>query len=236
MNVLILEDDPLRRAEAGRALEGEGLRVVTLGEIEEAKGFVRRGGVDLLFLAERVGGRLAHDVALLAEWRNPRLAVVLLTDRHGEEAEEIFALIPSIRAVLGRRATPATLARVARIALGARNAEPAAMRLARRWAQAEAAAQDGQGEAAPPQPEESDGSPPDAPRAGDQVTRIEPPLAPAAPRRPGSGLPSFLTRRPGSGLPPTSRPSRPTEGSARLLDLPALPISTDASVQRLRLA
>ena len=61
----------------------------------------------------RAGEGAGLDLALLAEWRNPLLATLLLHDAAGPDADEVFALLPSLHAVLGRRTSPATLARLA---------------------------------------------------------------------------------------------------------------------------
>jgi hypothetical protein len=111
MQVMILEDDPTFRAELRALLAWEGLEVLCCGDVEEAKEVARDAILDLLVLGERVGGRLAHDVALLAEWRNPELGTVLLSDRAGEAREELSELLPSLRAVLPARAAAAAVAR-----------------------------------------------------------------------------------------------------------------------------
>lgn len=78
-----------------------------------------RGPVDVLVLGEALEGRLAHDVALLAEWRNPQVATVLLSDRPADEAEELWDLLPSLQAILGTDAPARLVAAVAQGAAGA---------------------------------------------------------------------------------------------------------------------
>ena len=113
MQVMIVEEDPTLRTQITGALAPEGVDILSFGRIGPAKDAVRRANVDILVLGESVGGRLASDLALLAEWRNPRLGAILLSDREGAAAEELYDLIPSLQAVLGRRTGPRTLARVA---------------------------------------------------------------------------------------------------------------------------
>lgn len=113
MQVMILEEDPTLRTRIAGALAPEGVDVLSFGRLAPAKEAARRAKVDILLLGDRVEGRLAGDVALLAEWRNPRLASLLLSDRSPEEAEDLFDLIPSLQAVLARGTGPRSLARLA---------------------------------------------------------------------------------------------------------------------------
>lgn len=110
MQVMIVEDDPVRCRALAAVLRGQGLDVLAFTEIAPAKEAARRSILDLLVLGERVGGRLTHDLALLAEWRNPGLGLVLLSDREGEGREELFDLLPALRAVLPCRAGAAEVA------------------------------------------------------------------------------------------------------------------------------
>lgn len=112
MQAMLIEEDPAARAGTAAALAQAGFAVTVAGSVEDAKAAVRRASVDVLVTPERVGGRLAHDVALLAEWRNPGLGTILLSDRK-EDMDEIFELLPSLRAVLERDAPARTLAQLA---------------------------------------------------------------------------------------------------------------------------
>lgn len=67
MQVMILAEDGGFRAELAALLEGEGMEVMAFGCPRLAREAARHAILDLLVLAERVEGRLAHDVALLAE-------------------------------------------------------------------------------------------------------------------------------------------------------------------------
>ena len=110
---MILEEDAILRTRITGALAPEGVDVLSFGRLGPAKEAARRANVDILVLGETIDGRLASDVALLAEWRNPRLGSILLSDRDAEAAEELFDLIPSLQAVLARGTGARTLARVA---------------------------------------------------------------------------------------------------------------------------
>ncbi|WP_210527871.1 response regulator transcription factor [Rubellimicrobium arenae] len=120
MRAMILEGDAALRDRLALTLAGAGFEVLPLGAIGPAKEAARRSAVDVLVLGEMVAGRLAHDVALLAEWRNPGLAVILISDRTGEAVAELFDLIPSLQAVMGRRIDWEMLARIARGAVRTR--------------------------------------------------------------------------------------------------------------------
>ena len=137
--VYVIEDDPATRAGSAAALSRAGFAVTVAGSVEAAKAAVRRGAVDVLVMAERVGGRLAHDVALLAELRNPALGTIMLSDRTADEADEIFALLPSLHAVLGRSTPPRMLTDLALASA--------------RWQGHEAPAVPPQADAAPPAPQ-----------------------------------------------------------------------------------
>lgn len=110
---MILEEDAILRTRITGALAPEGVDVLSFGRLAPAKEAARRANVDILVLGETIEGRLASDVALLAEWRNPRLGSILLSDRDADAAEELFDLIPSLQAVLARGTGARTLARVA---------------------------------------------------------------------------------------------------------------------------
>ena len=106
MQVLILEEDASLRTAVAAALTAEGFEVFAFGRLDPAKEAARRIPVDVLVLGETAEGRVAGDLALLAEWRNPGLGAILLTDRRGDAAEELFENIPCLQALVGRRAAP----------------------------------------------------------------------------------------------------------------------------------
>ena len=83
MEAMLLEENPAALARLAAALAEAGFEVTLAEDVRAAKAALRRGIHDVLVLSERVGGRLAHDVALLAELRNPGLGTILVTDRAG---------------------------------------------------------------------------------------------------------------------------------------------------------
>ena len=87
MQVMIVEEDPTLRTQITGALAPEGVDILSFGRLGPAKEAARRTNVDILVLGETVGGRVASDVALLAEWRNPRLGSILLSNRDADAAE-----------------------------------------------------------------------------------------------------------------------------------------------------
>ena len=112
MQVLILEDDSAIQARLAQTLMEQGFNVLCVETVPSAEAFLRLGMVDVLIAGERIGGRLSHPVALLAECRNPLLAAVLLTDRTGPELDELFDLMPALVGVLGRAVAPAVVAQI----------------------------------------------------------------------------------------------------------------------------
>jgi hypothetical protein len=123
---IVLHDDGPLRDRAGAALRMAGFEVLATARYGEAEARAR-SGVDALVAGERVEGCLTHALLLLAEWRNPLVACVLLAE--DAAAPDLLDLLPSLRAVLPSGTDPATLARLA----AAPPAEDAESRLARLW-------------------------------------------------------------------------------------------------------
>ncbi len=182
MQAMLIEDDPATRAGSAAALARAGFAVTVAGSVEAAKAAVRHGIVDVLVMAERVGGRLAHDVALLAELRNPGLGTILLSDRTADEAEEIFALLPSLHAVLGRDTPPRMLSQLALATA--------------RW----------QGHEAPALRPEADAAPPQAGAPAEVPVEAPPPAAPSA-GEPAPVPAQSLARDPVPVAPPPATPA-----------------------------
>lgn len=136
MQALVLLDDAARRSALAAELARRGFDVACATDAPAARQHARAARLDVLVLDEAPGGRLAHDVVLLAEWRNPCLAAVVVSDRGAAAVDELFALIPAVRAVAPPESAPATLARVALDAATAAAGEDPAERLARLWAEA----------------------------------------------------------------------------------------------------
>ncbi len=130
MQVMILHEDKVLRGVLAATLRSKGLDVQAFHAVPPAKEVARQRILDLLVMSERIGGRLAHDLALLAEWRNPDLGLLLLSDREGEAREDLFGLLPSLREVMPVGTDARTLAR--RILAAAREQERARASLALR--------------------------------------------------------------------------------------------------------
>jgi hypothetical protein len=137
MQVLILEDDPSFQAQLAQAMMGKGFNVLCVETVPAAEAFLRLDMADVLIAGERIGGRLSHPVALLAECRNPLVAAVLLTDRSGPELDELFDLMPSLVGVLGRRVAPSVVTQVVMAAVADMASDSVRGRLAARWAAAD---------------------------------------------------------------------------------------------------
>ena len=137
MQVLILEDDPAFQAQLAQMMMGHGFNVLCVDTVPGAEAFLRLGMVDVLIAGERIGGKLSHAVALLAECRNPLLAAVLRTDRKGPDLDELFDLVPSLVGILGRSVDPALVTQVVLAATAGVRADCASSHLAARWAAAE---------------------------------------------------------------------------------------------------
>ncbi len=100
MQVLIVDDDIKRQADLSLAFMEAGLHTNGTASHAVAESCIRRGWIDVAVMAETVAGRLTHHLALLAEWRNPLLATILLTPRRDEDVEELFTLLPSLHCLL----------------------------------------------------------------------------------------------------------------------------------------
>lgn len=141
MQVLILDDDPAFQAQLARAMMGQGFNVLCVDTVPGAEAFLRLGMVDVLIAAERIGGKLSHAVALLAECRNPLLAAILRTDRTGADLDELFDLVPAVVGILGRAVAPSLVMQVVLAATAEVRSGSASSVLAARWAAAQKAAQ-----------------------------------------------------------------------------------------------
>lgn len=139
MQVMVLEQDQKRQAQLAQALMEKGFHVLCVESLDAAECFVRMDIVDVLVLGERVGGRLSHSLALLAECRNPMVSAVLLTERSGPDMDELFDLIPAVYAILGRDVAPRIVTQIVMSAISALVEETPRARSARRWQAAEAA-------------------------------------------------------------------------------------------------
>jgi hypothetical protein len=156
MQVLILEDDPAFQAQLAQMMMGHGFNVLCVDTVPGAEAFLRLGMVDVLIAGERIGGKLSHAVALLAECRNPLLAAVLRTDRKGPDLDELFDLVPSLVGILGRGVDPALVTQVVLAATAGVRTDSATSHLAARWAAAERPADSASDSASDPASDSAD--------------------------------------------------------------------------------
>jgi hypothetical protein len=117
MFALIFEENACRRGTHAVALIQAGLEVTSTDQIDVARDCLRADMVDLLILDERVHGRVSHGLALLAEYRNPLVATILLTSRTGEDVDDLFHLLPSLHCVLPPDVSAVLLRRFARASI-----------------------------------------------------------------------------------------------------------------------
>jgi len=113
MQVLIVNDQVDRQVELAIAFIQSGFQTTSTSSQLVAESCIRRGTVDLLVIAERVGGQLAHSLALLAEYRNPMVVTMLLTDRTDQDLDELYLLLPSLHCILSPRTAPELMTRLA---------------------------------------------------------------------------------------------------------------------------
>ncbi len=113
MKALIMRDDAEAAAGCAKALLDKGFQVACVESRHIAQALLRIEPVDLLVMDERVGGRLTHALALSAERRHPYISAILMTDRPGEDTDELYELIPSLYALAGISVAPEILAQLA---------------------------------------------------------------------------------------------------------------------------
>ncbi len=113
MQVLIVDDGIDRQVELAIAFMESGFQTTCTSSQLVAESCIRRGTVDLLVMAERVGGRLTHSLALLAEYRNPMVVTMLLTDRNDRDLDELYLLLPSLHCILSPQTAPDLVTRLA---------------------------------------------------------------------------------------------------------------------------
>lgn len=106
MKALVLRDDADTAAHDAQILMDQGFHVLCVETLHTATAMARSNHFDLLIVDERIAGQLTHALALLAEQRAPAVSTILVTDRPAEETDELFDLIPSTYALIGRDAQP----------------------------------------------------------------------------------------------------------------------------------
>jgi len=113
MQALILSDDPKIHHELTRPLITRGFQIVHSESVMMATAHVRAWVFDLIVMSESVGGRLTHRVALSAEKRAPHVKTLLLTDRAGEDVEELYELLPSLVSLVSPDLAPELTGQIA---------------------------------------------------------------------------------------------------------------------------
>ncbi len=129
MKALILRNDAKASVATARALIDKGFQILSVDTLAVAHALIRVDTIDLLVMDERIEGQLTHAIALSGERRNPYLSAILLTDRSGEETDDLYALIPTLYALMGEATAPALLGQLALSAVS--NVEEVAARVAR---------------------------------------------------------------------------------------------------------
>lgn len=119
MNILILEAQTHATRALAAALIADGHQVVQHSHLDAALGHVQVEQVDMmiasLYLTE-ADGRVGTSLAALmtAQVYNPDLVTVMLSDSASFSHGELYALLPSLRCILGRASGAQDLIEVAR--------------------------------------------------------------------------------------------------------------------------
>lgn len=113
MQALILDDRYERQARLTAALRKTGIRTFATSIAQVAETAIRGALFDFMIAPERVNGKLTHSLFLLAEYRNPVVSSIMLTDRSDPDTEELFLLIPSLHCLLAPDSSPELIRKLA---------------------------------------------------------------------------------------------------------------------------
>ncbi len=113
MKALILRNDTEAAVATARALIDKGFQNLSVDTLAVAHSLIRVDAIDLLVMDERVEGQLTHAIALSGERKNPYLSAIFLTDRTQEQTDDLYALIPSLYALVGADTAPDLLGKLA---------------------------------------------------------------------------------------------------------------------------
>lgn len=138
MKALILRQDPDAAHATSRALMDKGFQILCIETQCVAHALIRVDTVDLLVMDERIEGQLTHAIALSGERRNPYLSTILLTDRIGEDTDDLYELIPCLYALAGMNIDPKVIGQLALSSVS--NVQETQARVARRQAEVKAEA------------------------------------------------------------------------------------------------
>lgn len=117
MLVLVLESDDDARIAMAQTLDANGFEVMSVGRIDKALEVLRQMRVDVLVFSLKIDGCFTLSVALAAEYYNPLVETILLTDTCGPETVEYYDLLPSLHYILGRPSTPEKILRFVKFAV-----------------------------------------------------------------------------------------------------------------------
>ncbi len=136
MKAIILRDNAADAVQTTLLLARKGFQTFCVSSRDIAKAMIDADTIDLMVMDERVGKHLTHSLALSAERRNPYVSTIIVTDQGAEATDDLYALIPSLYALIGTRTGADMMGQIVLSAVG--NADEAARRIDRRLA-AEAA-------------------------------------------------------------------------------------------------
>lgn len=113
MQALILSEDPKIHHSLTQALVTRGFQIIHSESVMMATAHVRAWSFDLIIMSESVNGQLTHRVALSAEKRAPHVKTLLMTDRTGEDVEELYELLPSLVSLISPDTSPELTGQIA---------------------------------------------------------------------------------------------------------------------------
>lgn len=114
MQVLIVDDMTERQENLTIALLRGGFQVTATSNIKLAETCIQCGHVDMMVSVESIGGKRTHGLALLAEYQNPMVSTLLITERTDEDVDELFELMPSLHGLIGTEVSYETIEQLLR--------------------------------------------------------------------------------------------------------------------------
>ena len=100
MQVLIVHDSNAEIRRIGTELIDKGFLVRGCSCRQLAETIIANTTIDLLILPEKLNDKYITALALLAEFTNPNVACIMLSDSTRRRRAELFELVPSLRAVM----------------------------------------------------------------------------------------------------------------------------------------
>jgi len=114
MQVLIVDDVLERQESLTIALLRDGFQVTATSNMKVAETCVQCGHVDMMVSVESIAGKRAHGLALLAEYQNPMVSTLLITERNDADVDELFELMPSLHGLIGTEVSYETIEQLVR--------------------------------------------------------------------------------------------------------------------------